>query len=74
MTQPKSTYIPAAGFEIHVTEWGDKSKPALVMWHGPNFARSGSSTGAAAPFHPALTFPDPARNTGDSARSCARYP
>ena len=39
MTQPKSTYIPAAGFEIHVTEWGDKSKPALVMWHG--LARTG---------------------------------
>ncbi|MBO6900405.1 MAG: alpha/beta hydrolase [Rhizobiaceae bacterium] len=39
MTQPKSTYVPAAGFEIHVTEWGEPSKPALVMWHG--LARTG---------------------------------
>ncbi|GAB5504854.1 MAG: alpha/beta hydrolase [Rhizobiaceae bacterium] len=39
MTQPKSTYVPAAGFELHVTEWGDQSKPALVMWHG--LARTG---------------------------------
>ena len=29
-----TTYVPAAGFEIHVTEWGDPGKPALVMWHG----------------------------------------
>ena len=34
MTIPRSTYVPAAGFEIHVTEWGDPGKPALVMWHG----------------------------------------
>ena len=36
---PRSTYIPAAGFELHVTEWGDPKKPALVMWHG--LARTG---------------------------------
>jgi pimeloyl-ACP methyl ester carboxylesterase len=36
---PRSTYIPAAGFELHVTEWGDPAKPALVMWHG--LARTG---------------------------------
>lgn len=34
MTVPRSTYLPAAGFELHVTEWGDPGKPALVMWHG----------------------------------------
>lgn len=34
MTVPRSTYVPAAGFEMHVTEWGDPGKPALVMWHG----------------------------------------
>jgi pimeloyl-ACP methyl ester carboxylesterase len=39
MTHPKSTYVPAAGFEIHVTEWGDPNRPALVMWHG--LARTG---------------------------------
>lgn len=36
---PRSTYIEAAGFEIHVTQWGDPKKPALVMWHG--LARTG---------------------------------
>lgn len=39
MMFPRSTYVPAAGFEIHVTEWGDPAKPALVMWHG--LARTG---------------------------------
>jgi len=39
MTEPRSTYVPAAGFEVHVTEWGDRAKPALVMWHG--LARTG---------------------------------
>ena len=39
MSQPRSTYVPAAGFEVHVTEWGDPSKPPLVMWHG--LARTG---------------------------------
>ena len=36
---PRSTYIPAAGFELHVTEWGDRANPPLVMWHG--LARTG---------------------------------
>jgi pimeloyl-ACP methyl ester carboxylesterase len=36
---PRSTYLPAAGFELHVTEWGSQDKPALVMWHG--LARTG---------------------------------
>ena len=39
MTTPRSTYIEAEGFEVHVTEWGDPRKPALVMWHG--LARTG---------------------------------
>lgn len=39
MTMPRSTYVTAAGFELHVTEWGNPQKPALVMWHG--LARTG---------------------------------
>lgn len=39
MTTPRSTYIEAEGFEVHVTEWGDPKNPALVMWHG--LARTG---------------------------------
>ena len=39
MTTPRSTYVTAAGFEVHVTEWGDPQKPPLVMWHG--LARTG---------------------------------
>ena len=39
MTTPRSAYIEAEGFEVHVTEWGDPGKPALVMWHG--LARTG---------------------------------
>ena len=39
MSAPRSAFIPAAGFELHVTEWGDPAKPALVMWHG--LARTG---------------------------------
>ena len=39
MILPRSTYVPAAGYEMHVTEWGDPAKPPLVMWHG--LARTG---------------------------------
>lgn len=39
MTLPRSSYVHTAGFEIHVTEWGDPAKPAVVMWHG--LARTG---------------------------------
>ena len=39
MTMPRSTYVTAAGFEVHVTEWGNRANPALVMWHG--LARTG---------------------------------
>jgi len=39
MIQPRSAYVAAAGFEVHVTEWGDRKNPPLVMWHG--LARTG---------------------------------
>lgn len=39
MSGPRSTYLPVGGFEMHVTEWGDRGNPALVMWHG--LARTG---------------------------------
>jgi pimeloyl-ACP methyl ester carboxylesterase len=39
MTHPNSAYVAAAGFEVHVTHWGDPRNPALVMWHG--LARTG---------------------------------
>lgn len=39
MIAPRSAYLSAAGFELHVTEWGDPEKPPLVMWHG--LARTG---------------------------------
>ncbi|MBC7950699.1 MAG: alpha/beta hydrolase [Rhodospirillaceae bacterium] len=31
---PRSLYLSIAGHEVHVTEWGDRDAPALVMWHG----------------------------------------
>jgi len=39
MTLPRSTYVQAAGFELHVTEWGERANPPVVMWHG--LARTG---------------------------------
>lgn len=39
MSLPRSTYINAAGFEMHITEWGEPHRPAIVMWHG--LARTG---------------------------------
>ena len=36
---PNSVHIKAGPHEIHVSEWGDPEKPALVMWHG--LARTG---------------------------------
>lgn len=39
MRGPRSAYLDAAGFEMHVTEWGDPASPAVVMWHG--LARTG---------------------------------
>src|SRR5690606_4731649 len=46
MTTPRSSYIHAAGFEVHVTEWGDPATPALGMWHG--LGRTGRDFDAAA--------------------------
>ena len=39
MIPPRFTLVPVMDHEIHVTEWGDPSYPALVMWHG--LARTG---------------------------------
>ena len=39
MSGRRSTYFTLRGREIHVSLWGDKSCPALVMWHG--LARTG---------------------------------
>lgn len=36
---PRSVFVPLGVHELHVTEWGDPSAPALVMWHG--LARNG---------------------------------
>lgn len=32
--EPRSRFLPIAGHEIHVTEWGDTQAPPLIMWHG----------------------------------------
>ena len=37
--EPRSVYKTLCEREIHVTEWGDPGKPALIMWHG--LARTG---------------------------------
>jgi pimeloyl-ACP methyl ester carboxylesterase len=39
MTQPSFSLVPILDHEVHVTEWGDPSNPAIVMWHG--LARTG---------------------------------
>ena len=39
MTAPRSSFLPIAGHEIHLTAWGDPAAPALVLWHG--LARTG---------------------------------
>ncbi|WP_295432565.1 alpha/beta hydrolase [uncultured Thiodictyon sp.] len=39
MTAPRSSYLPIAGHEVHLTAWGDPAAPALVLWHG--VARTG---------------------------------
>lgn len=36
---PVSRYVRCAGYEIHVTEWGDAGAPAVIAWHG--LARTG---------------------------------
>ncbi len=35
----RSRYVTCLGRELHVTEWGDASKPTVIAWHG--LARSG---------------------------------
>lgn len=32
--EPRSHHVSIAGHEIHVTEWGDREAPAVIMWHG----------------------------------------
>ncbi|MFG6590368.1 alpha/beta fold hydrolase [Sulfitobacter sp. 1A12157] len=39
MTAPHSRFVPVMGHEVHVAEWGDRKKPALLMLHG--LARTG---------------------------------
>lgn len=39
MTGPVSKYVTVLDREIHYVEWGDPSRPKLVMWHG--LARTG---------------------------------
>ncbi len=39
MTQPRFTFVPANGHELHVTEWGAPDNRPLVLWHG--LARTG---------------------------------
>jgi pimeloyl-ACP methyl ester carboxylesterase len=36
---PRSSYFTLRDREIHVTQWGDPARPALVLWHG--LARTG---------------------------------
>ena len=36
---PVSHYLTCHGFNLHVTTWGDASKPAVIAWHG--LARTG---------------------------------
>ncbi len=36
---PRSIYVSAGTFQLHVTEWGSPANPPLVMWHG--LARTG---------------------------------
>ena len=39
MNGPRFAFVPVMDHEIHVTEWGEPGRPALVMWHG--LARTG---------------------------------
>ena len=33
-SQPRHVFVPVLGHEVYVAEWGDRSAPSLVMWHG----------------------------------------
>lgn len=48
MIDRRSVFVPVAGHEIHVSQWGDPDAPALVMWHG--LARTGRDFDWAASF------------------------
>lgn len=39
LSAPRSVYVASGAHEIHVAEWGDPGRPAIVMWHG--LARTG---------------------------------
>jgi len=39
MVSRQSHYVTCNGLELHVSAWGDSSKPPLIMWHG--LARTG---------------------------------
>ncbi len=39
MSLARFSFVPLGPHELHVTEWGRRDKPALVMWHG--LARTG---------------------------------
>lgn len=34
MAMRRSRYLTVDGLEMHVSEWGDATKPAVVCWHG----------------------------------------
>ncbi len=39
LTTRRSTYIQVDGHELHASEWGDPSRPFVMLWHG--LARNG---------------------------------
>ncbi|MCB1381396.1 MAG: alpha/beta hydrolase [Notoacmeibacter sp.] len=39
MSVRRSAYVRSGTHELHVSEWGDRARPLLVMWHG--LARTG---------------------------------
>jgi pimeloyl-ACP methyl ester carboxylesterase len=39
MSDPRFNFVPVLGHEVHVTEWGERGAPALMMMHG--LARTG---------------------------------
>ena len=39
MNGPQFSFVKALGHELHVTQWGTRNNPPLIMWHG--LARTG---------------------------------
>ncbi len=39
MPDRRSTYVQSGPHQLHISEWGDKANPPLIMWHG--LARTG---------------------------------